>query len=86
VGLWIVPSRPIHLGKFYSETVSPSWRGIILKIKKRSAEGVPSAGLTMGCAEKLHEPSQLCQRLLKACLRPSFAGHYLSLETVPTTA
>jgi hypothetical protein len=38
------------------------------------------------CAEKLYEISQLCQRLLKACLRPSDAGHYLSLVTVPNIA
>jgi hypothetical protein len=55
---------------------------IFLKKKKRLVEGV----LSVGCAEKLHEPSQLCRRLLKACLIPSHAGHYLSLETVPPIA
>jgi hypothetical protein len=42
--------------------------------------------ISTGCAEKLHETSHLRQRLLKACLRPYYAGHYLSLETVPAIA
>jgi hypothetical protein len=59
------------------------WKGtVFLKEKKSLVEGVPS----VGCPEKLHEQSQLGQRLLKACLSPSHAGRYLPLETVPAVA
>jgi hypothetical protein len=50
--------------------------------RKRLVGGVPSAG----CPEKVHEPSELCQHLLKTSRCPSYAGHYLSLDIIPTIA
>jgi hypothetical protein len=83
-GRGIGPSHSIHLfgGVLYrdSHCKAPVWRGTIL-LKENVCLKVCHL---QDCTEKLHEPPKLYQLLLKPCLCPSYAGHCLSLETVPT--
>jgi hypothetical protein len=88
------PAQSTCLEMFYSDILSqsgPSVKRHQLVKRESLVKDVPFAGLQTNHNRQRWKASRTVwtvQRLLKACLHPSYAGYYLyrSLESVPTIA